>query len=163
MDTEDPLRLWQHIHGATTHFPIALVFVAAAFDTGALLFKKPSWRTVGYWTLIAAFVMLLPAMASGLYGIYLDATGKATYAAEGYNHVRTIKWHRNMSFFATGFLAIPAIWRTMKREGSAVPLLDDRDTRPETVRHIVCLLLTLIGAAFIAVVGYNGAYIPRGY
>lgn len=151
MDTEDPLRLWQHLHGATTHFPIALVFVAAAFDTGALLFKKSNWRTVGYWTLIAAVIMLLPAMASGLYGIYLDANGKATYAAEGYNHARTVLWHRNMSFFATGFLAIPATWRTAKR-----------DELPNAAR-IVCLLLLLIGAGFIAVVGYHGGYIPRGY
>ena len=151
MDTEDPLRLWQHLHGATTHFPITLVFVSAAFDAGALLFKKANWRTVGYWTLIVTVIMLVPAMASGLYGIYVDANGKATYAAEGYNHARTILWHRNMSFAATAFLIIPAIWRTVKRDDLA------------TAAHIVCLLFVLIGVAFISVVGYNGGYIPRGY
>ena len=151
MDTEDPLRVWQHLHGATTHFPIALVFVSAVFDAGALLFKKTNWRTVGYWTLMATVIMLLPVVASGLYGIYVDAEGKDRMTNGGYNVARTILWHRNMSFFATAFLLIPAIWRTAKRDEIT------------TAARVVCLLFVVIGAAFIAVVGYNGGYIPRGY
>ncbi len=72
MATKAPARLWQHLHGATTHSPIALVFVAAAFDTGALLFTKKNWRTAGYWTRIAAVIKLPPTMASEPYGIYLE-------------------------------------------------------------------------------------------
>lgn len=151
MDTEDPLRLWQHIHGATTHFPIALIFISVAFDLGALLFKKDNWRTVGFWTLVAGMILLVPAILSGLYGIYWDTTGKATFAAEGYNAIRTIKWHRNMSFFAAGFLLVPTIWRVAKRD------------QLTAVAQVICLLFAFIAVAFITITGYNGAYVPRGY
>ena len=151
MDNEDPLRLWQHIHGATTHFPIALVFISVAFDLGTLFFRKKNWRTVGFWTLIAAVILLVPSIASGLFGIYLDKGGKETFAAGGYNAVRTIQWHRNMGFFAAGFLVIPAIWRSVKRDDIA------------GTAYIVCIIFAAIAAGFIAVTGFNGAYVPRGY
>ncbi len=151
MDTEDPLKLWQHLHGATTHFPIALVFMSVAFDMGALLFKKENWRIVGFWTLVACMILIVPAIASGLYGIYVDTGGKANFAAGGYNAVRTIQWHRNMSFFATGFLLIPTIWRVAKRDQLA------------TDARVVCLCFVFLAMLFIAVAGYNGAYVPRGY
>ena len=151
MDTKDPLSLWQHIHGATTHFPIALAFISAIFDAGALVFRRPNWRTVGFWTLITALVLILPAIASGLYGIYLDSGGKEKWASDGYNHVRAIIWHRNMSFFAGGLLFVAATWRVIKHDDLTM------------VARIVCLLLAIAATVFVGVTGYNGAYLPLGY
>lgn len=71
VDNKDSLRLWHHIHKATTHFSIVLVFVPA-FDTGAPLFEKTNWRTDGYRAPMATVIMLPPTMASGLFGIYLE-------------------------------------------------------------------------------------------
>ncbi|MBC8136591.1 MAG: DUF2231 domain-containing protein [Fibrella sp.] len=125
--------------------------MSVAFDLGALFFKKDNWRTVGFWTLVAGTILLVPAVASGLYGIYLDAGGKATFAAGGYDAERTIRWHRNMSFFATGFLVVPTVWRVVKRDDLA------------NIARVACLLFAFVAMLFIAVTGYNGAYVPRGY
>lgn len=151
MFKDDPISLWKHIHGAVTHFPIALLFMSVAFDLGALLFKKANWRTVGFWTLVAAMVLIVPAIASGLYGIYLDADGKSYLASGGYMPDRTIKWHRNMSFFAAGFLIVPTLWRIIKKDDLT------------KVAQVICLLIAFIAMLFVTVTGYNGAYVPRGY
>ena len=61
---------WSDAHGAATHFPIALALISGAFDIGALLIgEKPVGRGLnmaGYWTIVSAAVLSLPAVLSGL-------------------------------------------------------------------------------------------------
>src|SRR5437763_192603 len=61
---------WSRMHGGATHFPIALIFAGALFDTLSLL-RCPSLRRrdfgdLGYWLVILGAVGSVGAVASGL-------------------------------------------------------------------------------------------------
>src|SRR5580658_7429951 len=61
---------WAKMHGATVHFPIALVLCSWALDGSALLFSGLAIRrglhSAGYWTLIVGAAGTVPAVVSGL-------------------------------------------------------------------------------------------------
>jgi uncharacterized membrane protein len=57
---------WMDLHGALTHFPIALLFTALAFEIGAMIFKKAEWRTVSFWMIVSAAVFAAPSVITGL-------------------------------------------------------------------------------------------------
>ncbi|HEY3268866.1 MAG TPA: DUF2231 domain-containing protein [Armatimonadota bacterium] len=57
---------WSELHGAITHFPLALLMVSVAFDIGALALRKREWGTVGYWLLAVGAVSALPAALVGI-------------------------------------------------------------------------------------------------
>ena len=62
--------LWAKVHGASTHFPLALALGSAAFDAaGCALAGRPvarDLRAAGYWTLLLGALGSLSAVASGL-------------------------------------------------------------------------------------------------
>jgi uncharacterized membrane protein len=62
--------IWAKIHGATVHFPIALVLCSFALDGIALLASQPALgrglRAAGYWTLLLGAIGTVPAVVSGL-------------------------------------------------------------------------------------------------
>jgi uncharacterized membrane protein len=64
MDSE----LWESLHGASTHFPIALLLAATSFDLAA--FARParfgSLHTAGYFSILVAAGGALAAVVSGL-------------------------------------------------------------------------------------------------
>lgn len=141
---EDPIKLWQHTHGASVHFPIALIIVAFLFDLGALLFKKDSWRTIGFWcTLIAAGVSVA-ACLSGLWG-QLGWGSVDKWEAES-----LIK-HRNLALIGSGVMLALAIWRLAVR---------DRLSRGAQWAYVVA---SLIAVGLIGFTGYVGGYVARGY
>jgi len=62
--------LWAKVHGATTHFPLALALCSAVFDAASLaLARKPisrDLRAAGYWTMVCGAMGTVPAVLSGL-------------------------------------------------------------------------------------------------
>lgn len=66
----DP-TIWPKVHGATVHFPIALVACSWALDAAALLLPMPSVRhglhSAGYWTVLLGALGTVPAVLSGLF------------------------------------------------------------------------------------------------
>lgn len=62
--------IWARVHGATTHFPIALVLCSGALD--AVAFTLPRWTTVrdlhaaGYWSMLCGVLGTVPAVFSGI-------------------------------------------------------------------------------------------------
>lgn len=62
--------IWAKIHGATTHFPIALVVCSGTLDAlGFILAGRPAVRglhAAGYWTMVLGAAGTLPAVLSGL-------------------------------------------------------------------------------------------------
>jgi uncharacterized membrane protein len=62
--------IWAKMHGATVHFPIALMLCSWALDGSGLLFPGPAIRrslhAAGYWTLILGAAGTVPAVISGL-------------------------------------------------------------------------------------------------
>ena len=64
--------LWPRLHGASTHFPVALAMAAALFDgLGSLLPKasprKAQLHAAGYFTVILGALGTFPAVLSGLF------------------------------------------------------------------------------------------------
>ena len=67
----DP-ALWPKLHGASTHFPMALTMAAALFELGAAIVPGPSphsrsLRAAGYYTIILGALGTFPAVLSGLF------------------------------------------------------------------------------------------------
>jgi uncharacterized membrane protein len=61
---------WAKMHGATVHFPIALILCSGALDALGFFFPAPAIRrglhAAGYWTLILGAAGTVPAVVSGL-------------------------------------------------------------------------------------------------
>lgn len=61
---------WERAHGGLTHFPIALIFAAALFDTLGFFWRRGSKRrefsAIGYWLTILAAIGAIGAVFSGL-------------------------------------------------------------------------------------------------
>jgi len=57
---------WVEIHGALTHFPIALLMIAAALEVGAAAFLLPRWRAISFWMVAGAALSGVAALISGL-------------------------------------------------------------------------------------------------
>lgn len=100
---------WPETHGALTHFPVALLLTAFAFDIGAAIWRKREWRTVSFWLLVATVVSALPVLASG----WIAGTGLfGGSAAPPPIFVR----HR-LAAFVTAALAIGLLaWRVIRRD-----------------------------------------------
>ncbi len=62
--------IWAKMHGATVHFPIALVLCSWALDASGLLFPDAGVRrglhAAGYWTILLGAAGTVPAVVSGL-------------------------------------------------------------------------------------------------
>jgi hypothetical protein len=63
-------EIWAKMHGATVHFPIALVLCSGALDGLALVCPAAEARrglhAAGYWTLLLGAAGAVPAVISGL-------------------------------------------------------------------------------------------------
>ena len=67
----DP-SIWPKMHGASTHFPMALAMAAALFDGLGYVWPKSSPRkaklhAAGYFTIILGALGTFPAVLSGLF------------------------------------------------------------------------------------------------
>jgi uncharacterized membrane protein len=66
MDSES----WAQLHGASVHFPVALVLCSAALDFWGMLFPGLAGRrglhAAGYWTMLLGAAGTVPAVLSGL-------------------------------------------------------------------------------------------------
>lgn len=62
--------IWAKAHGATVHFPIALVVCSGALDAWGYFLPTCSLRrglhAAGYWTILLGALGTVPAVASGL-------------------------------------------------------------------------------------------------
>ncbi len=144
MPEEDPIKLWQHIHGASSHFPIALLILSVVFDLGSSWRKNAGWRAVGFWCIIVAAIIAVPATVSGL-SANLGWFGVEKWDAE------QMVLHRNIALATGGMSIVLALWRSLRRDdlkGGA---------------WAVYLGLAIMTALGISYTGWLGAYVARGY
>jgi uncharacterized membrane protein len=63
-------EFWAKMHGATVHFPIALVMCSGALDASGFFLPRLALRkglhTAGYWTMLLGAAGTVPAVISGL-------------------------------------------------------------------------------------------------
>ena len=102
-----PTDIWAKLHGASTHFPVALVLCAGAFDSAGWFFsKRPETardvHAAGFWVLLAGALGSIPAVISGL----LMTQGRVL----GHGALR---WHHCFVWPAFGLMIGLAVWRVL--------------------------------------------------
>lgn len=131
---------WDKLHGATTHFPIALLLFSTLCDFVSVTFKKLPFarglRLVSFYGLAVAALGSLSAVVSGI------ALTKGDLWGRGY-----LGWHHRFVWPAFGLLVALAVWRLvvgceMSRVGTSV-----------------YLILMLLASGFVAAAGYFGGEI----
>ncbi len=130
-------EVWAQLHGATTHFPIALALSAVACDAAALcLWQRPLAERLhfaGKLALAAAALACLPVIVSGL----LMTRGGLWGAG-------ALRSHHAFAWPAFALVIVLATWRALV--GAAIS------------RRAFALYLAALGglAALLAAAGYWG-------
>ena len=156
MPQEDPIKLWQHLHGASVHFALALSLVSVAFDVGSKLFGKKEWRTVGFWSLVVAVCLALPAILSGLWG-QLGWFKADPWVTEPAEHLFR---HRNFALGGSITLLLLLLWRSATSDFGVAQSSRDRKAGQT---YVVYLVVAVLAAAAMGYTGYLGGYVARGY
>ena len=129
--------LWAKVHGATTHFPLALVLCSAACDgAGFALGGRPTERelqAVGYWTILLGAFGSVPAVFSGLVMTRGSVLGHGA-----------LRWHHLFVWPAFALLIALATWRVC---------IGRRATRAMFGGYLAAVTLTSV---LISVAGYWG-------
>jgi uncharacterized membrane protein len=113
-----PVDFWAKLHGASTHFPIALVSGACVFDSLAVVaWSKPLGRNASvagqYATLLGALGGIL-AVATGLFLTKGEMRGSGALA-----------WHHFFVWPAFALMIATSVWRVfvgarLTRRGFAI-------------------------------------------
>jgi uncharacterized membrane protein len=128
---------WDKLHGAMTHFPIALLSFSTACDFVSVMFKKLPFarglRLVSFYGLAVAALASLGAVISGIALSKGDMWGRGDF-----------RWHHRFVWPAFGLLMALAVWRLVVRDA--------------TSRFGLCLYLILmfLASGLIAAAGYFG-------
>ena len=131
---------WDKLHGATTHFPIALLLFSTLCDFVSVTFKQLPFarglRLVSFYGLAVAALGSLGAVVSGI------ALAKGDLWGRGY-----LGWHHRFVWPAFGLLVALAVWRLVV--GCEMSRVGTR----------VYLILMLLASGFVAAAGYFGGEI----
>ncbi|MBX3735257.1 MAG: hypothetical protein KF715_01090 [Candidatus Didemnitutus sp.] len=134
--------LWAQVHGATVHFPIALVFFALFGDSLAqLTWRRPSsgtWLNMARYTVIAAAVSCWPPLVSGLWLTRGNLWGHGA-----------LRWHHLFLWPMVALLTGLAVWRQCR------PLPVSRRA------HLGHLVLLLAIAGLVAATGHWGGQLSQ--
>jgi uncharacterized membrane protein len=128
---------WDKLHGAMTHFPIALLLFSTACDFVSVAFKKLTFarglRSVSFYGLVVAALASLVAVISGIALTKGEMWGRGNFG-----------WHHRFVWPAFALLLALAMWRLVVRDAMS--------------RAGLCLYLTLmlLASGFIAAAGYFG-------
>jgi uncharacterized membrane protein len=129
--------VWAKAHGATTHFPIALVLVSVVFDVaGCVWSERPASRDLhaaGYWTILIGALGSVAAVLSGL----LMTKGSVL----GHDALRI---HHLFVWPAFALLVAGATWRA---------LVGSRIERPMLIGYLIAMAIV---AVLVTAAGYWG-------
>lgn len=136
------LRLLGHpVHGALSHFPLALLAVAPVADAAAWLLAVEALWHVGFWCVAGGLVVAIPAAISGLFDFAaLETDSPAASAAT---------WHMIAMFTAVSL--------------SAAGLILRRSALPEGDSPLLVLVLEGAGAAVVLAGGWLGGELVYGH
>src|ERR1700732_3296806 len=128
---------WDKLHGAMTHFPIALLLFSTACDLVSVTFKKLTFarglRIVSFYGLAVAALASLGAVVSGIALAKGDMWGRGDFG-----------WHHRFVWPAFGLLMALAVWRLMVRDEMSKAGL------------WLYLILMFVTSGFMAAAGYFG-------
>jgi uncharacterized membrane protein len=135
---------WEQIHGAMTHFPIALLLFSFACDFGSIALSKfaiaRDLARISLYGLMGASIASIGAVISGIVLTKGDVWGRGD-----------LLWHHRFIWPAFGLLVMLSIWRLSVR---------DRMSRAGVWIYIALMFLT---SGLMAAAGYfGGELIIRG-
>jgi uncharacterized membrane protein len=135
---------WSRLHGGATHFPIALIFAAAVFDTLGFFLRggqnlHREFRAVAYWLALLGALSSFGAVFSGLALSHWNIGGSGAL------------WHHHLFVWpAFALLLGLGTWRALVR-----PDISGR-------AFTLYLIVMLTGCVFIAAAGYFGGEMLLG-
>lgn len=127
---------WPRLHAALNDLPAALLVVAVLFDLAAALTKRPVFREVGYWTMLAGVVGAAAAVLSGLQAEDHIAHGEAVH--------QVMETHETLAWVTLGVFAVVALWRLV------------RESTMSRAERGGSLALSLIGLGAVVATGSYG-------
>jgi uncharacterized membrane protein len=134
---------WEQLHGAMTHFPIALLLFSAACDFCSILLSKFTFagelRKISLYGLAFSAVASIGAVVSGI------ALTKGNMWGHG-----DLGWHHRFIWPAFGLLVALAIWRLIVR---------DQMSRTGLYLYLFLMFLT---SGLVAAAGYFGGELLLG-
>ena len=102
-------NLFNHVHGAVTHFPIARLFVSAAFDLFAA--KRPNLRSIAWPLLVIGTLGAILATVTGLVAHLAYEDDSVLLSA--------IDRHQYLAFATTALFVALTFWRWRSLRRSA--------------------------------------------
>jgi uncharacterized membrane protein len=128
---------WPRLHAALNDLPAALLLAAVLFDLAGAITKRPTLRTVGFWTMMLGAVGAAAAVLSGLQAEEHIAHGEAVH--------RVMETHEELGLITLGIFVVLALWRIV------------RENRMGSNERAISLALSLAGvAALFATATYGG-------
>jgi len=97
---------WPRLHAALNDLPAALLLVAVLFDLAAVVTRRPSLRTAGFWTLVAGAAGAVLAVVSGLQAEEHIDHGEAVH--------RLMGTHEKLGLITLGVFVVLALWRIVR-------------------------------------------------
>jgi len=134
---------WEQLHGAMTHFPIALLLFSALCDFASVLFGRFAFATglrrVSLFGLAVSAAASIVAVVSGI------ALTKGNMWGSG-----ELGWHHRFIWPAFGLLILLAVWRVIVR---------DQMSRTGFFLYLFLMFLT---SGLVAAAGYFGGELVLG-
>ena len=134
---------WDQLHGATTHFPIALLLFSTACDFASVVLPRFAFarelRRVSFYGLAGAAIASIGAVVSGI------ALTKGNLWGRG-----ELGWHHRLIWPAFGLLMALAVWRLIVRDGMSRTGL------------WLYLILMFVASGLMAAAGYFGGEMLLG-
>jgi uncharacterized membrane protein len=134
---------WDQLHGAMTHFPIALLLFSAACDFASVVLHKFAFarelRRVSYYGLAFSAIASVGAVVSGIALTNGNMWGRSD-----------LGWHHRFIWPAFGLLVALAVWRLMVR---------DEMSRTGLWLYLILMFIT---SGLMAAAGYFGGEMLLG-
>jgi uncharacterized membrane protein len=131
---------WERVHGASTHFPIALTLTSVVLDGAGSIVRgdriREKLRFCGYFTLLLAALGTVPAVISGFILTNWDATGSGITLL-----------HHYFIWPAVGLLIALVVWRSVVRH------------RTSRIGFSIYFIAILTTALLVSIAGYWGGEI----